>query len=187
MRIISGKFKGKKLFDPIDKKTRPLKDLTKESIFNLIIHSNSINVNLEKCNILDLFSGSGSFGLECFSRGVKKVTFIENYLPAIKILKKNINLLKLDTNVNLIEKNIFDFNTYKKIEEKFDIIFLDPPYKENKIVNLFSIIFDLNLLKKNGVVIVHRNKKSNDNGFGNFKIIDKRIYGVSKIIFLKSN
>ena len=129
MRIISGKFKGKKLFDPIDKKTRPLKDLTKESIFNLILHSNSINVNLEKSNILDLFSGSGSFGLECLSRGVKNVTFIENYLPAIKILKKNINLLKLDTNVNLIEKNIFDFNTYKKIEKKFYIIFLDHQYK----------------------------------------------------------
>ena len=75
MRIISGKFKGKKLFLPNDKNTRPLKDLVKESIFNLIQHSNKININLIDSDILDLFSGSGSFGLECLSRGAQKVIF----------------------------------------------------------------------------------------------------------------
>ena len=65
MRIISGKFKGKKLIQPLDKNTRPLKDITKESIFNLIVHSKFIDVDFEKSNILDLFAGSGSFGIEC--------------------------------------------------------------------------------------------------------------------------
>ena len=69
MRIISGSFKGKKIFEPIDNKTRPLKDLTKESIFNLIKHSNKLKINLINSKILDLFSGVGSFGLECLSRG----------------------------------------------------------------------------------------------------------------------
>ena len=69
MRIIGGNFKGKKLFLPDDKNTRPLKDLVKESIFNIIRHSNKININIENSFILDLFSGTGSFGLECISRG----------------------------------------------------------------------------------------------------------------------
>ena len=75
MRIISGTFKGKKILEPKDFKTRPLKDLTKESIFNIIRHSKKLNVNLEESNVLDLFSGVGSFGLECLSRGAKKVVF----------------------------------------------------------------------------------------------------------------
>jgi len=90
MRIISGYLKGRKINLPKDKFTRPLKDLAKESIFNIIQHSNIIKFNLEKSKVLDLFSGVGSFGLECISRGAKKVIFCENYTPAIKILNKNI-------------------------------------------------------------------------------------------------
>ena len=73
MRIIGGKFKGKKLLLPIDKKTRPLKDLVKESIFNLIENSNKYKIFIQNSAVLDLFSGSGSFGLECISRGVEKI------------------------------------------------------------------------------------------------------------------
>ena len=88
MRIISGLFKGKKIIEPNDTKTRPLKDLTKESIFNIIEHSNKLNINLNESIILDLFSGVGSFGIECLSRGAKKVVFIENYTGVLPILKK---------------------------------------------------------------------------------------------------
>ena len=79
MRIISGKFKGKKILEPRDKSTRPLKDLTKESLFNIILHSNKFRVKIKNSNILDLFSGVGSFGLECLSHEAASVTFIENY------------------------------------------------------------------------------------------------------------
>ena len=88
MRIISGKFKGKKILEPKDIKTRPLKDLTKESVFNILQHSNKIKINIKKSNVLDIFSGVGSFGLECLSRGVLKVKFIENYKKVLPILKK---------------------------------------------------------------------------------------------------
>ena len=79
MRIISGYLKGKKLELPKDKLTRPLKDMVKESIFNILSHSKNINIDLRNSIILDLFSGSGSFGLECISRGAKHVYFNENY------------------------------------------------------------------------------------------------------------
>ena len=88
MRIISGIYKGKTILEPKDTKTRPLKDLTKESIFNIINHSNKFNINLTNSNVLDLFSGVGSFGIECLSRGVKKVTFVEKYHKVLPVLKK---------------------------------------------------------------------------------------------------
>ena len=90
MRIISGLFKGKKIQDPNDIKTRPLRDLVKESIFNILSHSNKLNIDLENSYVLDLFSGVGSFGIECLSRGVKKVIFVENYSNVLPILKKNL-------------------------------------------------------------------------------------------------
>ena len=94
MRVISGDFKGKKILEPKDIKTRPLKDLTKESIFNILKHSKKISIKLENSEILDLFSGTGSFGIECLSRGAKFVTFVENYEGILPTLKKNLTNLK---------------------------------------------------------------------------------------------
>ena len=94
MRVISGYLKGRKLIDPKDNFTRPLKDLTKESIFNFITHAN-INFTIENSKILDLFSGTGSFGIECISRGASNVTFFENYPEAIKVLISNIEKFRI--------------------------------------------------------------------------------------------
>ena len=93
MRIISGQYKGKRILEPLDKNTRTLKNLTKESIFNIIEHYNKLSFNLSNSNILDLFSGVGSFGLEALSRNANFVTFVENYLSVVQILKKNIQNL----------------------------------------------------------------------------------------------
>ena len=185
MRIISGKFKGKKLKLPIDKNTRPLKDMTKESIFNLLIHSKSMSINFNEISVLDLFSGSGSFGLECVSRNVKHVTFVENYNQALKILKKNIQSLKLTSKFSIIEGDIYKIKKNSVLKKKFDIIFADPPYKDKKIIELLSMIFDMNYLKKNGLLILHRNKSDKEILNNNFQMIDERVYGISKIVFFK--
>ena len=104
MRIISGNLKGRKIAQPNSKNTRPLKDLTKESIFNIMEHSNLLKFSFEKSTILDLFSGVGSFGLECISRGAKNVIFFENSPKTVKILKKNINDLNCEKNLKLLQK-----------------------------------------------------------------------------------
>ena len=183
MRIISGNFKGKKILLPKDKLTRPLKDLTKESIFNIIKHSKLLNVELKQANILDLFSGVGSFGLECLSRGAATVTFLESYKEVLVVLKKNITNLKQENFTKLIEKDIFAENTLKSLNNKFDIIFMDPPYKETKIVDLLNTIIKLKLLKDNGVLIIHRHKKEKDIFPNKLNILIKKNYGISKIIF----
>jgi 16S rRNA (guanine966-N2)-methyltransferase len=139
MRIISGTFRGKKILEPKDIKTRPLKDLTKESIFNILNHSNKFKINLEDSNILDLFSGVGSFGIECLSRGVKSVIFIENYNGVLPVLKKNLQNLKTIENYKIIEKDINNGKIFETLDKKFDIVFMDPPYKDKNLNLLLKI------------------------------------------------
>ncbi len=185
MRIIGGNFKGKKILEPKDKETRPLKDLTKESIFNIINHSNKFSIELEKSYVLDLFSGTGSFGLECLSRKAKHVCFVENYIGILPILKNNLSHLKTVKNYSIIEKNILIDIDFLEKKEKFDIIFLDPPYKEKEINTILNNFYKFKTLKPHGIIIIHRHKKEKDNFPDKFKIIEEKNYGISKIIFGK--
>ena len=185
MRIISGKYKGKKLFIPQDKETRPLKDLVKESIFNKIIHSKIFKINLENKNILDLFSGTGSFGIECLSRNVKKVNFVEKNVSAFNILNKNINKLKVNNKVNIKLQSVEDYiSKFSKNDDIFDLIFLDPPFKDQNIYSLFELIEQKKLIKNKGLIIIHRHKKSDDKFPKNFEVIEKNKYGLSKVLYI---
>ena len=181
MRIISGNFKGRKLLTPNDIRTRPLKDLTKESIFNILKHSNKFNVEIKNSLILDLFAGVGSFGIECLSNEAKYVTFVENYNGVLPILKKNLSNLKLDKKYEIIEQNIF--TGLKLAKSNYDIIFLDPPYKDKNISELIDKIFEINLLSKSGIIIIHRNRNVKDKYSKNFRILEEKTYGISKISF----
>jgi 16S rRNA (guanine966-N2)-methyltransferase len=184
MRIISGISKGKKINEPKDLLTRPLKDLTKESIFNIIVHSNKFNIELKDSNVLDLFSGTGSFGLECLSRGSKLITFVENYKKILHILKSNIIKLDFQDNSEIIEKDIINDLNFKIFKIKFDIIFLDPPYKETKLFGLLENIIQFDLLKDKGIIIIHRHKKDVCEFPEKFRIIEEKSYGISKVLFV---
>ena len=184
MRVISGSFRGKKILEPLDIKTRPLKDLTKESIFNVINHSNKFKVELVGANVLDLFSGVGSFGIECLSRGANKVIFAENYKSVLPVLKKNLDGLKSSNNYKILEEDIYEKNSLLMLGELFDIIFLDPPYKDKNLNKIFATIQIGNILKKNGIIILHRHKKEKDFLPFNFKIVEEKTYGISKINFI---
>ena len=186
MRIIAGKLKGTTLHMPKDKNTRPLKDIVRESIFNLLTHSNKISLQLEQSNILDLYSGTGSFGLECLSRQAGSVCFVESQKDAIKVLEKNIKKLKVKNKIKIFFNDIFDLIEKQKVlKSKFNLIFCDPPYKDTNIEKLIKLIFDKNLLIKNGIIIIHRNKTTKEKLPNYFKVADVRIYGISKIIFGK--
>ena len=190
MRIVSGDLRGSALYITKDKTTRPLKDMVRESIFNLLHHSRKISFKLEKSDILDLYSGTGSFGLECLSRKANKVIFIEKEKEAIKILKKNIEKLKMENRskiffgdvVEIFEKknrNIF----FQSSKMSYNLIFCDPPFKDMNINKLLRLIIEKKLLKKNGAIILHRHKNSKEKLINHFKIIEERVYGISKITF----
>ncbi|MDC3165906.1 16S rRNA (guanine(966)-N(2))-methyltransferase RsmD [Candidatus Pelagibacter sp.] len=184
MRVISGSFKGKKIFEPKDNKTRPLKDLAKESIFNIIEHSNKFNTQLINSKILDLFSGVGSFGIECLSRGSKKVVFVENYSGVLPILKKNLLSLKSIKNYEILENDIYNDKVLSKLNNKFDIIFLDPPFKDKNLNEFLLKLKNFEILNKNGIIIIHRHKDDDDNFSEKFKVVEEKKYGISKISFL---
>jgi len=186
MRIIAGKLKGTILYLPKDKNTRPLKDLVRESIFNLLNHSNKISLKFEHSNILDLYAGTGSFGLECLSRQAGNVCFVEKKKDAIEILEKNIKKLRVKNKIKIFFSDVFELIEKGKISEsKFDLIFCDPPFKDINIEKLINLIFIKDLINKNGIMILHRNKNAKEKLPSCFKIIDERIYGISKIIFGK--
>ena len=185
MRIIGGELKGKKLLIPLDKSTRPLKDMVRESIFNILNHSSKVSKNINNSKVLDLFSGTGSFGIECLSRRAKEVIFFENYSNSLKILKKNLFNLKLEDKTKVYESNAYDLKETNLKNEIFDVIFLDPPFKDKEINILIEQIKMLKIANINTLIIIHRNKKSVDNISKFLNVLDEKNYGLSKILFSK--
>ena len=183
MRIISGYLKGKKINFLKSTTTRPLRDFVKESTFNVIGHSNLVNVSLENSSILDLYSGVGSFGIECVSRGAKKTTFVENNNNALIVLKENITQLKIEKKSKIFETKVISFLSRLKKSDKYDIIFFDPPFSENFFINELNMIKNSSIYNKNHIIVIHREKKSQDNLSGVINVLLTRNYGRSSVLF----
>ena len=181
MRIISGSLKGKTFNFLKNKKTRPLKDSVKENIFNILTHSNLIKTKIESSSILDLYSGIGSFGIECISRGAQKVTFVEQDEITSNVLKENLNKLSIINKSKIYNSNIESF-LIKQFKNKFDIFFLDPPFADLKFINNLILIKKNKIFKKNHIVIVHREKKTQDNFKNLLDVITINVW-TPKIIF----
>ena len=164
LRIISGKYKGKKLKGYDIEGTRPTMDRVKESIYGII--QNYVNDSV----VLDLFAGSGSLGLEAISNGAKRLILIDNNKKVVDILKENIN--SFDDDIELLT---IDYKKYlKTTNEKFDIIFLDPPYRAGLMNKALRIIEERKLLNENGIIVCEfENIKIETN----LKLIREKKYG----------
>ena len=184
MRIIGGKQKRKEIFFLKSTATRPLKDSVKENIFNVITHSNLIDVNLKNSKVLDLYSGIGSFGLECLSRGAKTITFVEKDQNTANTLEKNLLNIKMNNNASIFIGDISNF-LKQTLRDKFEIIFLDPPFINNSYIEKVKVIKQKKIYKKNHLVIIHREKNTLDNFQNILEPIIVKQYGRSKIIFGK--
>ncbi|MBQ9658136.1 MAG: 16S rRNA (guanine(966)-N(2))-methyltransferase RsmD [Clostridia bacterium] len=180
MRIISGTAKGTKLYTLEGTTTRPTLDRVKESIFNIIQNE------LEDVTFLDLFSGSGAIGLEALSRGAKRAILCDESKDAIKIIKLNAEKTHLTNKTEILN---CDFKIcLNKINEKVDIIFLDPPYKTNYIYEALEIIQKKEIANEETLIILETEDKERiKNQIQNlqFEIIDERKYGIANILFLK--
>ena len=181
MRVISGIAKGTKLSSIESMATRPTLDRVKEPLFSIILNY------IEEANVLDLFAGSGALGIEALSRGAKKCTFCDKSYEALKMLKQNLQKTRLEEKSNIINKD------YKKCleeikKEQFDIIFIDPPYKQNIGVDAIKIILDNNILAKDGIIILETDEEQRDlkqlEEIEKAEIKDIRKYGRVRLIFL---
>ena len=183
MRVISGSARGTVLHSIEDISTRPTLDRVKESLFNIIQN------DIEDTTVLDLFAGSGAIGIEFLSRRAKQVYFCDKSSKAVAMIEKNLEKTKLKEKAIVYNKDYIDcINTVKNI--KFDVIFLDPPYKEEFALDAIEKISNLQLLKDDGIIIIETDEPERDinrinNMNINYKIYDLRKYGRVSLIFLK--
>ncbi|HHT78665.1 MAG TPA: 16S rRNA (guanine(966)-N(2))-methyltransferase RsmD [Actinobacteria bacterium] len=181
MRIISGKFKGRKLKGPSDLSIRPTLDRVKESIFNVL------GSRIYNSSVLDLFAGSGSLGIEALSRGAETVYFIDNSFDSVKLLKENLALLKDIKEEAVIRKQdvaefLSNFN-----EDIFEVIFLDPPFKIGKeyMIRVFNLLYNGGIIDKNSVIIYEFFfKRDIEEEICLFNIDKVSSFGEKKVIYL---
>ncbi len=180
MRVISGTARGTNLETLEGNNTRPTLDRVKEALFNII------QCNIVDANVLDLFSGSGALGIEALSRGAKACIMCDKSYEAIQIINKNIRKTHLEEKAKVIK------NDYKKTLEllqgqKFEVIFIDPPYALDIAVSSIKYIIEFNLLADDGIIILETdNEKRELENLNklNVKVYDLRRYGRVNLIFL---
>ena len=182
MRVISGNARGKKLVSLEGVNTRPTLDRVKESLFNIL------QFDIANKNVLDLFAGSGAIGIEAISRGAASATFCDHSNDAIKVIKTNVLNTHSQEKSTILNKDYMQALKYlAKNNIQFDIIYLDPPYKTEFANIAIKEIINLNLLSKDGIIIVETDdaKKEETIPKEGIKIFDKRKYGRAILIFIR--
>lgn len=156
MRIIGGKYRGKKLIAPNDASIRPTTDRMRETLFNMLEHGSGPGIRGAK--ILDLFAGTGALGIEALSRGAGHVTFIDNNPRSMKLIKQNTALIKSPENTTYLT---IDGAKISKTQDPFDIIFIDPPYHKEMIGPVLANIHEQELLSDDGLIIIEYSSSEN--------------------------
>ncbi len=148
MRVISGTAKGVSLKTPSGMETRPTTDRVKEAVFSII------QFHIPGARILDLFGGTGQLGIEGLSRGANSAVFVDRREEACALIRENLRRTKLEGSARVVRS---DYLTYlKRTKEKFDIIFLDPPYVEDFLENSLIRITEIDILQSGGIIVAER-------------------------------
>lgn len=176
MRIIRGLWKSRRLAPPNNLPVRPTTDFAKEAVFNIFDNL----IDYEDVEVLDLFAGTGSISYEFCSREAKKVTAVEMNQQCINFIKKTIDQLQI-LNLNIVKNDVFSY--VKKTSQKFDVIFADPPYQLPNIAELPDLIFEHQLLNKNGIFVLEHSNKYHFEKHAMF--FDHRNYGSVNFTFFK--
>jgi 16S rRNA (guanine(966)-N(2))-methyltransferase RsmD len=176
MRIIGGSLKGLRLNPPKNLPVRPTTDLAKEALFNILLNQ----IEFEGIKVLDLFAGTGNISLEFASRGASEVISVDRSIHCVNYLKDTSRQHKL-TQIKTYREDVFK---YLNIEtERYDLIFADPPYDLNRIPDLPKVIFEKNLLKPDGLLIVEHQSLQNLSNHPAF--VEQRKYGHSSFSFFR--
>ena len=144
MRVISGSARGRKLKEPVGETVRPSSDRVKEAVFNII------QFDIEGRNVLDLFAGTGQLGIEALSRGAKKAVFVDSGAGAIRLIRENLKICGFLKRATVVPG---DALRYLENDEKFDLIFIDPPYDAGLADKALIKIAEFDKLNKNGIII----------------------------------
>lgn len=178
MRIISGKYKGKRLIAPKKLPVRPTTDMQKEALFNIVNN----HYNFHEIKVIDLFSGTGNIAYEFASRGTTDITAIDSHYACVRFIAKTNN--ELDFTINSIKSDVFKY--LENLQRKFDIIFADPPYKMplTDFEKIPKIVFDKKLLSDKGMLVIEHASQTDLSHLSNFS--EQRKYGSSMFSFFKA-
>ena len=177
MRIISGKFKGKRLIAPKTLPVRPTTDMAKEALFNIL----NFQIDFQEIKLLDLFAGTGNISYEFISRGTTQITAVDQHYGCIKFINKTAN--ELEAEINTVKSDVFKY--LDKVKTKSDLIFADPPYdfSTEDFQKIPQLVFENNLLEEEGLLIVEHSKHTDLSETVNFS--ESRRYGNSVFSFFK--
>lgn len=176
MRIISGRFKGRRFYPPADKwPTRPTTDYAKEGLFNILQN----RMDFETLSVLDLFGGTGNHTYEFISRGCTNVTYVDRHGPAVNFVKKTAKELEIESSIQIIKSDVFKF--IQQSNTSYDYIFAGPPYALKTLDTIPDLIFDHNLLKHNGLFVLEHNPNHHFEDHKHFK--ELRSYGKTLFSF----
>ena len=175
MRIISGKYKGKRLLAPKNLPVRPTTDMAKEGLFNILRHQ----FNFEEISVLELFAGTGNISFEFASRGTSKIVCVDKDYRCLKYISAISRELGLD--IHTFKDDAFRY--LERVQMQFDIIFADPPYQLplSDFSKIITRVFSNDLLKKEGLLIIEHSKHTDLSGLPHFK--EQRKYGGSVFSF----
>ena len=176
MRIISGKYKGRRISAPSNITARPTTDFAKEGLFNLLNN----RIDFEGIDVLDLFAGTGGIGVEFVSRDCNSVISIEQNERHCAFIRKVCAELKID-NLSLMKTDVFKF--INSCHTQFDMIFADPPYDLDKLADIPNLIFAQNMLKPDGLFVLEHSSKNSFELHPNFS--DHRSYGSVNFTFFE--
>ncbi|PMC38324.1 16S rRNA (guanine(966)-N(2))-methyltransferase RsmD [Bacillus sp. UMB0899] len=184
MRVVSGNFKGRQLKAVPGVTTRPTTDKVKEAIFNMV------GPYFEGGYALDLFAGSGGLGIEALSRGIEKCVFVDREQKAIQTIHKNLELCQIEAASFEVYRNDAE-RALKAIIKRgiqFQLVFLDPPYKQQKLKALINILSENNVMNENGFIITeHGSDVQLEEEIGHFIKEKYETYGMSSISIYKFN
>ena len=182
LRIISGRFKGKKLASFKGQHVRPTSDRVREAIFDIL------SINWEGKEILDLFAGTGALGIEALSRGAHRLVCIENHPQALKILAKNVDALSLAEHCEVVRFRVEDgLKFIRRNGWKFDVSFLDPPYGRGLADSTLCAGAASEAMKGSGIVVAeHHYKERVSERYQQLQLSDQRRYGSTKVSFFIS-
>jgi 16S rRNA (guanine966-N2)-methyltransferase len=179
IRVIAGIAKGHKLKAPKGYSTRPTSDKVKGAIFNIIAE------HIPDAHVLDLFSGTGSLGIEALSRGAKFAVFVDRDFECSNIIKENLKHTKLINKSEVIKGDAWhSISKLSKKHRKFDVIFLDPPYKKNIIDETLKIILKNDIINHKGIIVVEHDADANVlTEIRNMKLVRNQKYGDTAVSF----
>lgn len=178
MRIISGKFKGRRFSPPADNwPTRPTTDFAKEGLFNILNN----NIDFEETKVLDLFGGTGNHSYEFVSRGCVDVTYVDKFPGCLAFARKMAAELKVEDNIKIVQMDVFKYIEFCK--EKYDYIFAGPPYGMPALDTIPDKIFEHNLLAPKGWFVLEHNPNHSFDKHPNF--MEMRMYGKTYFSFFE--